>query len=300
MKRATLVLAAAMVSFVAFANGAFAGTQTSLPANAGYPWSNFNVGGGYVTDYLKNDGSAGGTITTYTANVFDIDPDPNERDPLVNGKENIGSLTFQYVLYKEASGGQGTAADSLGAALFGGFHLTDTNDLNNRFAFLQIVNQVGGAGYPKVDGGGYRGKTNGDIPGYVANPGNQAGWNFAGTEFDYFDNPVRGLNTGQTVNFETALVNYNANTVVILADFTWSFTANGNNSSGTAPTTQALASNTLINLYQAANPNTTYLNIGAGSCHLIDAVPEPSTLLMLGIAGVVLAGYRGLRRRSVA
>jgi hypothetical protein len=277
-------------------------TVTQLPP-AGFDWSRFNVAGGFVKSYLKNDGTAGGMVTTYMADVFDLDNDPNEKDPLVGGKEKIGSLTFQYVLYQEEGNGKGTGVNGLGAALFGGFHLTDVDDVGTNFAFLQSVgntdNVTGNslAGYPKVDGGPNRGKTNGDIPGYDVVPDNTVGhngWNFAGTEFDYFDNPLRGINTNQTVSFETALVCYNGLSVTLLSDFTWSFSTDAAGGiTGIAPTNNVNTAG-IRRIYGAAFPTTTYNDIGTVSCHL----PEPSAITLLAACALSSLGFVARRKRS--
>jgi hypothetical protein len=280
------------------------GATVRLPA-APFNWANaFGIAGGDVK-------TEPGGIIAYNVPVFDIDPDPNEVSP-----EQIGNLDFQFMLWTASSAGPNGVTDTFGASIFGGFNLTDTDDAGTRFAFLQIYTDNS---FPngKVDGGGWQGKTNGDIPGYGFGNGN---WNYAGTQYDYLDNPfdrsTRLPNNGntETVSFETALDCYtDTGTLSILSDFTWGFTVTNNNGNytltGTGPAQQASASNSLINLYTNPNnppgpsngtPGLTQ-NAGVGSCHVnatatqptgsipTDITPEPSSWLLF-CSGVALIG----------
>lgn len=266
-----------------------AATKTGLGEAPPFSWGAYAPGTGVagitVQDYRNTDGTAGGGVINYNKTVWDNDPDPLE-PPI----ENVGNISFQYLLYRGSTGGAGGATNRVGAALMGGFHLTDLDDLGVNFGFWQIYTDNAAPG-GVIDGGGYQGKTNGQIPAYNVDPG----WNYAGTEYDYFDIPANTVASGaETVSFETALVCYNATTVHVMADFTWSFTSDGlGGVTGTAPTEQAAASNMMMNLYSPLNPGLMQ-NIGVGSCH--DLVPEPSTLLLILLTIPVL--HR--RRQQVA
>jgi hypothetical protein len=264
---------------------ATAATQTSLKdqTQIPYSWGDFvagaTVSGITVQGYNKTDGTAGGPIYVTNTHIFDNDPDPAE--PAI---EDIGIATFQYVLWKGSSGGAAGATNRLGAAFLGGFNLTDLDDETTNWSFLQIYTD---AAHPAgiIDGGGFKGKVNGDIPGYNADPG----WNFKGTAYDYFDVPFDIATTAETVSFETALVCCLGSDVRIRGDWKWSFTVDGMGGlTGMDVTSQANASNRLLNLYRTANPTITYSDIGVGTCH----VPEPSTLAMLSL------GFIGLSLRS--
>jgi hypothetical protein len=285
------------------------GTQLSLegPPPPAFSWGDFgaglNISNITVQQYRNTDGSAGGPIIVLNTHILDVDPDPHETDPLVpcfGGKqcEDIGISTFQYALWLGSTGGAGGAVNRVGAAFFGGFRLTDLDDVGMNFSFLQIfTDNANPAG--TIDGGGFRGKVNGDIPGFNANPANPAaGWNFAGNDvqFDYFDVPFDSSTTVETVSFETALVNYEGNIADILAGFTWSFTSDGAGGvSGMSVTQQAAASNRLLGLYRAANPLVTYQNVGEGSSHAL--VPEPTPFCLVG--GVLILLGLGWRRKGV-
>lgn len=283
---------------------------TRLPAAPGFSWTGtFGVRGGYVKQYRQLNGAAGGMVIPFTMNVFDNDPDPNEKDPLVNGMEKIGTLDFEFVLTQESQNAAGPVI-GVGAALFGGFDLTDLSDAGTRFSFLQTVSDTNTANH--VDGGGFRGMVNDDIPGYNGMPG----WNYQGTQYDYFDNPFRSSRSGmQTVSFETALDCYTPNNEVhVLADFTWSFTSDGRGDvTGTAPTAQKAASNALFNAYTnkmsppgpqpAGNTPSLLQNIGVGGCHDFATqfpnqppvprdIPEPAALLLLAAGFMMVVAAR--------
>lgn len=290
--RAVLAVALGIISFEASASAAI---QTALMAAPGYSWSDYGVQGGHVIDYRKPDGSAGGQIIPFTFDVFDNDPDPTETSP-----EKIGNLDFQFLLWRGSGDNDLTnnTVARVGAAIMGGFNLTDRNDVGMNFSFLQIFTDNANPN-GVVDGGGFRGKVNGDIAGWNQNPGH----NYAGTQFDYFDNPFDPSTRNETVSFETALVCYSGSTVHILADFTWSFTSDGMGGvSGTSITSQASASNRLFNLYGALLPPGGLLqNIGVGSCHDMFLVPEPSTLSMLCLGSTCLfLGYARRVRKQAA
>lgn len=274
MTRLRFSLALAGAALLLFGADAGAAIQTQLKAAPGYNWGDFGVQGDWVLDYRQPNGAAGGAVIPFAVDVSDIDPDPNEISP-----EKIGKLDFQFVLWRGNARDDGTdnTVRRVGAAIMGGFHKTDVDDLNRQFSFLQIYTDNANPN-GVVDGGGYRGKVNGDIAAWNQNPGH----NYAGTEWDYFDNPYDPATRAETVSFETALVCYDATQVVILADFTWSFTSDGlGGVTGSAITAQNSASNKLMNLYGALLPNGgTLSNIGVASCH---AVPEPTALLSAGV-----------------
>jgi hypothetical protein len=283
---------------------AFAATIKTLPAPGSLPYNLTNYGPigrtQIITQYYNTNGTTNGAgPTNFNQPVFDNDPDPLE-PPL----EQIGNVDFQYGLFR------GTKADGtgtvVGAAILGGFHDTDTFDLGGNFSWLQIFTDNGDPN-GKVDGGGFRGKVNGDINAYNANPG----WGHDGTEYNYFDIPLDtlGQQGPESVQFETALVCYNGDkTVHILFDFTWGFTwtANADGSlkslTGNAPMSQASASKTLFDRYFTKDNGLTgpdgndtpnlLQNIGVGSCHDCNPAPEPSTVYLLGAGILILFRYR--------
>src|SRR5215469_13425691 len=96
------------------------GTQLSLegPPPPAFSWGDFgaglNISNITVQQYRNTDGSAGGPIIVLNTHILDVDPDPNEKDPLVpcfGGKqcEDIGITTFQYALWLGSTGGAGGA-----------------------------------------------------------------------------------------------------------------------------------------------------------------------------------------------
>lgn len=257
-------------------------SQIALPASPPYSWGTFGLGLVIspitVQQYVNLDGTAGGSVLNFSSPVY---------APTAGAPELIGTSNFEFALWKgSATGGAAGTTNRYGAVLFGGFDLTAA-DVGTNFSFLQIYTDASSP-TGTIDGGGYAGKVNSQIPRYGSTPG----WDFAGTQYDFFDVPFdQPGNPNETVLFETALVSYTANTVQILGDYTWSFTtgANGNPQSfltGTAVTQQALASTTLLNLYSNANPGVTYLQI---------AVPEPASVVFFGVAIVSLMTRR--RRR---
>jgi hypothetical protein len=294
-----------MVVVLVWASLGGATTITRLPTTPPFNWgTTFGLVGGFVQEYLQLNGAGGGTVIPFTVDVFDNDPDPAEKDPLVNGKEKIGTLNFQFMLWRGSSA-EGGAIDRVGASIFGGFNLTDLDDAGTRFSFLQTI--TGFATIPDgVDGGGFRGKFNDDIATGTYN--SMPGWNYQGTQYDYLDNPFTSISTGpRTISFETALDCYTDNKQVhILADFTWGFTSDGAGGvTGVSPTAQNAASNSLFNNYfantvppgpsPAGNTPSLMQNIGVGGCHDFAAsvvqpplpipkdIPEPPTLLLFGI-----------------
>lgn len=84
-----------------------------------------------VTSYQNEDGTAGGKIIDFVEPVFDPDPDPHENNP-----EKIGELRFQFAPWR---GHNSQGANGGGAGLFCGFHLTDTDDIDPKFSFRQLV-----------------------------------------------------------------------------------------------------------------------------------------------------------------
>ena len=252
-------------------------------------------------DYRNTDGTAGGPIIVLNTHILDVDRDPNERDPLEGGKEDIGIATFQFALWRGSTMGAAGAIDTVGAAFMGGFELTDLTDVGNKFSFLQIFTDNADP-EGTIDGGGFRGKVNSDISSWHANPADPTpGWNFDGnrTQFDYLDVPSDPLSKGlETVSFETALVNYSEDHVDIIADFTWGFTSDGMGGvSGMQVAEQVSSSDLLLGHYRAKFPGITYLNIGEGSSHGL-VVPEPAPIMLVPIGVFTLALY--LRRRRVA
>ena len=65
-------------------------------------------------DYRNTDGTAGGPIIVLNTHILDVDRDPNERDPLEGGKEDIGIATFQFALWRGSTMGAAGAIDTVG------------------------------------------------------------------------------------------------------------------------------------------------------------------------------------------
>jgi hypothetical protein len=244
--------------------------MADLPAAPTFSWGQFgaglNISGITVQKYVNLDGTDGGSVINYSAPVSA--PIPAAATP-----ELIGNAKFEYVLWKGSNAGSAGATNRFGAALFGGLNLTASNAGSN-FSFLQIYTDASTGASGVIDGGGYFGKFNSLIPRFGSTPG----WDFEPPDYqyDFFDVPFDPSGTvSETVSFETALVSYDATSVQILGDYTWSFTtgANGNPQSfltGSSVIEHAQASAVLLGLYEAAYPSIAYRQI----------VPEPSALLL--------------------
>jgi hypothetical protein len=253
--------------------GATLVTTLPPPPPPNFDWNifgdNLNVSGLTVTAYLKPDGTAGGKIITFDEPVMDPDPDPKEASP-----EKIGDLHFQFVLW---SGVDGKGVLGGGAALFGGFQLTDINDAGHNYSFLQLITDNNPT---RADFDQRFGFVNSDFPGYDTK------WNFPNTQYDYLDIPFEpALGGAINVSFETALICYSGNTAHVASDFGWSFAFDAAGGlTGTAPAAKAKATDTLLKTYGDDFPGTTYTN--DGSCHALangTGIPEPpSWLLLLG------------------
>lgn len=254
------------------ATTAGAATQTGLPDPAALPFSlgelvpNSNVAGFTVEQYLKPSGPPGGSLIEVSDPVFDINPSSGVQSQL-------GTTRWQFVPFRASTTGPGGALDEVGVALMGGFQLDDPQRFAGlRFSFLQMVTDSGG---PGIDGGGPRGKVNGDMPGWNKDPG----WNFDGdrTQFDYLDVPFFSTEHDPgSLTFETALVASFGSKALVLDDVTWGFTANvGEAGALTAmpPIERAHgASDDLLALYRDEFPNWTYFNEGEAD---ISDLPEP-------------------------
>src|SRR5690242_18043520 len=98
---------------------------TGYPAAPGYDFSSFGLAGNrFVREYRQLNGAAGGGVINFNMDVLDNDPDPNEKDPLINGMEKIGTLNFQYILWRGSSGGAGGPIEFAGAGILAGFQRT--------------------------------------------------------------------------------------------------------------------------------------------------------------------------------
>jgi len=214
--------------------------ETSLPASTTptFTWGHFGTGllisNITVQGYNTPSGAPGGSVATLDMPVYAVDPDPLAGDPTVpcgaGTCEQIGIMTFQYVLWRGSVSGLYGPTNRFGAAVLGGFKLTDATEMGTNFSFLQTYTDASSS-TPVIDGGGASGKVNAQIPRYVADPNAiAAGWRFGGTDYQYsfFDVPFDwlGVSPAETVSFETALVATDATGTnqQILEDFTWSFT----------------------------------------------------------------------------
>jgi hypothetical protein len=306
--RRPLGLVVAATGLLVIVASARADVQTTLKTPP-FGWSDYGDFSGLsnvtVKEYRNTDGTADGKVMTTSYHIFDIDKDPDEKDPLVGGKEDIGVATFQFALWRGSSLVSGDT-NIVGAAFLGGFQLTDLKDVGTSFSFLQIVtdNRTG----TTVDGGGPQGKTNGDIPNYKADATSKdAGWNFmpGKTQYDYFDIPsIKNPASDYNASFETALVCYSVNklgqtSAIILDDWRWGYSTDTNfNLKGTAVSENASASDALLNAYRKMFPTATYSNIGDASCHeAFAALPEPGTLATSGFCALILTGYGLIRRK---
>jgi hypothetical protein len=248
------------------------------------------ISGITVQQYVNPDGSASGSVIDFSTPVYMANLNPLPTDTMVNGLELVGTSSFQFVLWKGSSAGVAGTTNRFGAALMGGLNLTDQTDAGTSFSFLQVYHDAANPN-GTIDFAGAAGRVNSTVaPRFGGTPG----WDFAGTQYDYFDVPYDLTGSpNETVSFETALVSYTANSVQILGDYTWSFTTgtNGNPQSfvtGLSVQEQTAASDTLLALYGAANPGIAYLQMAA-------AVPEPATPLLLALT---LSCFLFRRRRQ--
>jgi hypothetical protein len=283
---------------------------TSLPATRQVGMSTASFGTGQTRqnmyNYADTNGGLTGTVQNLTATIYYADPTPGDTDlnyTCGNGQacEQLGTISFQNVLW-DGAGQPGNASNLSGGAItMGGFNLTDITEGGN-YAFIQIYKdnaEPNGI----IDGGKYYGKANYDIPGYNGFPN---GWSQIGSQYNYLDIPYDTVNASQgQVSFETALVQYNANTVNILADFTWSYTTGLGTAncfgvaaaatcfgvtSGSHITLQASASQTMLDLYRAQYPGITYNDAVTSA-----PVPLPGAFWLFGsFIGI----YSWLKNRS--
>src|ERR1700739_2293433 len=81
-------------------------TQTSLFPQTSLPdsWGVFVPGTTVANITVQNYTTPGGAILVDNQHILDTDPDPNEKDPLVNGKEDIGIQTMQYISWTGSTG----------------------------------------------------------------------------------------------------------------------------------------------------------------------------------------------------
>lgn len=210
--------------------------------------------------------------------------------------EQIGTMQFQYALWKGYQGSP-TYGGRVGAAVMGGFQLTDPADTNGQFSFLQMYQDPWN---PKgvVDGGGYFGKFNYLIPRWTSNP-HGYGWNYGANAYQYqfWDVPFDFApgSPPENVTFETVLVNYTGASVTALADFTWSFDTTTGLLTGQQIAVQGGASQTLLTLYANSFPGVTYAN----GVLTPSSVPEPTIWATLTVGfGLTGAGLRYRRSRQ--
>jgi hypothetical protein len=181
--------------------------------------------------------------------------------------------------------------------MMGGFYLMDTQDVFTPFSFLQIFTDTGDPNGAVDDGGPPKdpvGRTNTQVRGYQPNPALN-GWNYAGSDYDYADVPADGvgINSPETVSFDTCLVCWYDHTAIVLASFAWSYTwtNNGGNIGVTGTPPSVTGTGSTLSLYRAAfgAQGYTYVDLGDGSCH---ALPEPRAVLPLLAAFALLARRR--------
>jgi hypothetical protein len=152
-----------------------------------------------------------------------------------------------------------------------------------------------------VDGGGYFGKFNGMIPRWSANP-TGPGWNYGANAYQYqlWDVPFDfvGGSPLENVTFETALVNYTALSVNVMADFTWSFDTLTGALTGQQIAIQGAASSNLLTLYTSWFPGVSYTNGVLAPATVPEPVAWASMIFGLGAVGVSLRRRRSARRNS--
>ena len=301
MKRVALSLAVGGLSLAALP--ACATEHGLLPAP--YSWGYYGAGLTFshvtVTSLVTPSGAAGGVVSTVTAPIYARVSGPADGDATLRctgnvACEQIGSLQFQYSLWKGQQ--SSLVTNRVGAAIMGGFQLTDAADTNSNFSFLQIYQDASTPG-GYIDGGTYSGKFNGGIPRWNANPAALApGWNYGSAyQYQFFDVPydLVGISPLENVAFETALATYDPATggVNILADVSWSFDTSSGTLTGQPVVFNGAPSGTLLSLYGAGFPYASYTNDILG---LAAAVPEPaawaSMMLGFGLSG------RAIRRLS--
>lgn len=253
----------------------------SFPTTFPFSWSEF-VRGYYpgfftVTNYWTAGGKANGPIYTTTTPIYDT-----EKGPDTASLDTVGAATFQYVLWEGYARGRQHA---FGAGFFGGFNLTDTKETTN-WSYIQIYKDTTTSrGKWAIDDSTSlpihpRGRVNGEV---TVNYGMNPGWKYPGTQYGFLDLPF-DLNRqpAETVSFETALVSYDANSVTIRGDWTWSFTTaydpiyQTEKLSGQPVIAQAQASSDLLNLYQTTYPGVTYYQAPLPNAD----VPEPGSVAL--------------------
>jgi hypothetical protein len=306
----TALLTAALSLAVFAAPAAASAAMTSL-VNPPFSWGAYGGGLGpsriNVSSYVTPAGGAGGVIQTVDVPIYAAASGPPDHDQtsVCTGHvrcEQIGTMQFQYALWKGSQ--QSVHINRVGAAVMGGFQLTDPTDTNGAFSFLQTYHDYYDPnGF--IDGGGYFGKYNGLIPRWSSNP-NGVGWNYGANAFQYqfWDVPfdIVGISPPEVVSFETALVNYDpaGAYVNVLADFSWSFDTRSGALTGQQITLASAASPSLLSLYAADYPTVRY----ASQILSPIAAPEPAAwaMMLLGaaLAGGALRGSRARRPRGLA
>ena len=180
-RSAVLVLAGLMLACRPAA--ATVTTLTTLPAP--FSWAYFGgalaIAQIHTVTFLAPAGSTT-AIQTVSTPVYAAVAGPSDGDPAFACTggircEQIGNLQFQYALW-QGTYGRGSTPNRVGAVVFGGFQLTDPADVNGAFSFLQTYADSS-APTGTIDGGGFDGKVNGQIPGWQSNPGALGGgWNY--------------------------------------------------------------------------------------------------------------------------
>ena len=284
---------------------------TSLPVTPAIGMATIGFGTGqayeHIYSYITPSGGLNGAVQNFNVPVYYADPTPGDKDltnVCGNGVpcEKLGNLSFQNVLWDGA--GQPISSKNLsgGAITLGGFNLTDTAEGGN-YAFLQIYSDNANPN-GVIDSGNYYGKVNYDIPGYNNSP---FGWSYTNTQYNFLDIPYDVVNASQgKVSFETALVQYTANTVNIIADFTWNYTTGYslNNCSGSGATSacfgvvggsqltqQSSVSQNLLNLYSTQYNTVTYNNL------VTTPVPIPACPWLFAFVIGFFAWFRRLQIR---
>ncbi len=258
-----------------------------------------------VTGYLTPSGGSGGSVQTVTVPIYAAAGAPDgDRTAICTGNvrcEQIGTFQMQYALWQGYQ--QSYTTNRVGAAVLGGFQLTDAADAPNNYSVLQIYRDYYNPdGF--IDGGNFAGKINGQIPDWNPNPTtyNNTGWNYGGSsyQYQYFDVPyeIVGISPLETVSFETALANVDAATgaVNILADFTWSLDTLTGHLTGQQMVFNPTASATLLSLYTAAY-GPAGASYSSGILSYVRPLPEPGAWALL-LVGMALTGAQLRQRRS--
>lgn len=287
-----------------------AATESSLISPV-FPWGAYGRHLSFartnVTSYVTPAGDAGGTVQTVDIPIYVAggggDGDLGAYCTGMIRCEQIGTLQMQYALWKGSQ--QSIRINRLGAAVLGGFHLTDSTDSGGDYSFMQIYKDYYSPnGF--IDGGNAVGKVNGQIPDWNPNPTplNNLGWNYNtnSSQYQYFDVPyeIVGVSPLENVTFETALAKSDPTTgaVTILADFTWSFDTLTGTLTGQPIVAQNAPSSTLMSLY-----GSTYGPYGAsysnGILSYLRPIPEPDAWFML-MVGFGAIGAARRRRRTLS